>query len=54
MVVLLTTYYGVCPVTALISLKENWSGTPLNWEGTDPCGDQWDGITCQENRIVSM
>ncbi|CAA0840062.1 Leucine-rich repeat protein kinase family protein [Striga hermonthica] len=36
---------------ALINI---WTNFPPNWSGADPCGDGWDGITCVNNRVVSI
>ncbi|XXG87045.1 hypothetical protein AAC387_Pa11g1831 [Persea americana] len=37
---------------ALASLRNMWQSTPRNWQGSDPCGSQWDGITCKNGRII--
>jgi hypothetical protein len=39
---------------ALASLKDIWQNTPPNWVGTDPCGNQWEGIGCNNSRVTSM
>lgn len=36
------------------ALRSNWKNFPPNWEGADPCGDGWEGISCRNNRIISM
>ncbi|XP_009605193.1 leucine-rich repeat receptor protein kinase HPCA1-like isoform X2 [Nicotiana tomentosiformis] len=41
--------YGV-----LESLREEWENVPPNWSGTDPCGDPWDGIECNNSRVVTI
>ncbi|XP_057804439.1 leucine-rich repeat receptor protein kinase HPCA1 isoform X1 [Salvia miltiorrhiza] len=38
----------------LHALKSSWKNTPPNWEGPDPCGDGWEGISCTNNRVVSI
>ncbi|XP_011088111.2 probable leucine-rich repeat receptor-like protein kinase At5g49770 [Sesamum indicum] len=39
---------------ALRSLKDIWDNVPPNWSGADPCGDGWSGISCINNRVVSI
>ncbi|XP_073122178.1 leucine-rich repeat receptor protein kinase HPCA1-like [Henckelia pumila] len=39
---------------ALKALKDAWENVPANWVGADPCGDGWDGVSCTNNRIVSI
>ncbi|KAI3448395.1 hypothetical protein Pfo_005060 [Paulownia fortunei] len=39
---------------ALKSLKDIWNNVPPNWVGDDPCGSDWDGIGCTNNRVVSI
>ncbi|GAV77370.1 Pkinase_Tyr domain-containing protein [Cephalotus follicularis] len=39
---------------ALISLMTHWKQTPLNWVGSDPCGNSWDGIQCVNSRVASI
>ncbi|XP_009803111.1 leucine-rich repeat receptor protein kinase HPCA1-like [Nicotiana sylvestris] len=41
--------YGV-----LESLKEEWENVPPSWRGTDPCGDPWEGIECNNSRVVTI
>ncbi|KAI9176858.1 hypothetical protein LWI28_007923 [Acer negundo] len=38
----------------LKSLKDIWSGLPPNWDGSDPCGDQWVGIECSRTRVTTI
>ncbi|KAI4296122.1 hypothetical protein L6164_036107 [Bauhinia variegata] len=40
--------------SALSSLKDTWKNTPPDWEGSDPCGDGWDGIKCTKSRVTSI
>ncbi|CAG7881416.1 unnamed protein product, partial [Brassica rapa] len=40
--------------SALQALKAEWTKPPRNWEGADPCGTSWVGITCSNNRVVSI
>ncbi|KAL0387278.1 UNVERIFIED_CONTAM: putative leucine-rich repeat receptor-like protein kinase [Sesamum radiatum] len=47
--------YFICDaVVALKSLKDEWENVPPNWDGDDPCGNNWDGISCSNDRIVSI
>ncbi|XP_013628285.1 PREDICTED: probable leucine-rich repeat receptor-like protein kinase At5g49770 isoform X1 [Brassica oleracea var. oleracea] len=39
---------------ALQALKAEWTKPPSSWEGGDPCGTSWVGITCISDRVVSM
>ncbi|OIT35204.1 hypothetical protein A4A49_24257 [Nicotiana attenuata] len=41
--------YGV-----LESLKEEWENVPPSWRGTDACGYPWEGIECNNSRVVTM
>ncbi|GMN33287.1 hypothetical protein TIFTF001_004074 [Ficus carica] len=35
--------------------SHKWKNTPPNWEqGSDPCGDSWDGIDCVGSRVNSI
>ncbi|KAL6905887.1 hypothetical protein ACP4OV_003488 [Aristida adscensionis] len=39
----------------LTGIADSWSKKkPSNWNGIDPCGDKWIGITCTGNRITSI
>ncbi|XP_031120106.1 probable leucine-rich repeat receptor-like protein kinase At5g49770 isoform X2 [Ipomoea triloba] len=39
---------------AIKSLKDSWENVPSNWDGSDPCGDHWDGIGCHGSNVVSL
>ncbi|KAL9813782.1 putative protein kinase RLK-Pelle-LRR-VIII-1 family [Arabidopsis thaliana] len=39
---------------ALQYLKSSLTIPPQNWKGIDPCGTKWVGITCSNDRVVSM
>ncbi|KAL1556872.1 leucine-rich repeat receptor protein kinase HPCA1-like isoform X3 [Salvia divinorum] len=39
---------------ALKALMSNWDNLPPNWDGADPCGSGWDGITCTNDRVESI
>ncbi|KAL7237809.1 hypothetical protein ACSBR2_004001 [Camellia fascicularis] len=39
---------------ALNALKEIWKNTPLNWVGSDPCGNSWEGIRCTNSHVTSI
>jgi len=42
-------------VAALQSLIKGWQNFPSSWEASnDPCGAQWDGIMCNNGRVISM
>ncbi|KAI4306420.1 hypothetical protein L6164_029698 [Bauhinia variegata] len=38
----------------LTGLTENWNQKPPNWVGSDPCGSNWEGIRCENSRIISI
>ncbi|KAK0590350.1 hypothetical protein LWI29_025689 [Acer saccharum] len=39
----------------LTSLKDIIKdGLPPNWQGSDPCGDQWEGIECSGSRVTTI
>ncbi|KAK6945680.1 Serine-threonine/tyrosine-protein kinase, catalytic domain [Dillenia turbinata] len=40
--------------TILRILLSEWQMVPPNWAGTDPCGDNWDGIGCTNQRVTSI
>ncbi|KAJ6309294.1 hypothetical protein OIU76_018816 [Salix suchowensis] len=35
-------------------LKDDWKNTPSTWVGADPCGGNWEGISCDNSRVISM
>lgn len=42
-------------VSALMALFQSMnSPSQLNWNGNDPCGQSWTGITCSGNRITEI
>ncbi|KAG8639641.1 hypothetical protein MANES_14G162000v8 [Manihot esculenta] len=41
-------------LTVLKAVMDMWENPPPSWEGTDPCGDQWDGIKCINSRVTSI
>ncbi|KAJ8572712.1 hypothetical protein K7X08_009223 [Anisodus acutangulus] len=41
--------YGV-----LESLKAEWENVPPSWDGSDPCADPWEGIVCNNSRVISI
>eukprot|EP01018_Ginkgo_biloba_P040381 Gb_14348 [translate_table: standard] len=53
-------YFGVTGLTnsedvaTLSLLKSTWQNTPPNWRGTDPCGDEWDGIICTNSQVTFL
>ncbi|KAL0793896.1 hypothetical protein Bca101_065273 [Brassica carinata] len=38
--------------SALQALKSEWTRFPESWKGSDPCGTNWVGITCNNNNQV--
>ncbi|XP_013615742.1 PREDICTED: probable leucine-rich repeat receptor-like protein kinase At5g49770, partial [Brassica oleracea var. oleracea] len=58
---LILTFCQICSVSALTNgldasalqaLKSEWTRFPENWKGSDPCGTNWVGITCNNNNHV--
>eukprot|EP01018_Ginkgo_biloba_P022109 Gb_05935 [translate_table: standard] len=41
-------------VATLSLLKSTWQNTPPKWRGTDPCGDEWDGIICTNSQVTFL
>ncbi|KAJ4836817.1 hypothetical protein Tsubulata_045001 [Turnera subulata] len=39
---------------ALNALKDAWENVPANWTGADPCGSKWEGISCNNSRLISV
>ncbi|KAL0387279.1 UNVERIFIED_CONTAM: putative leucine-rich repeat receptor-like protein kinase, partial [Sesamum radiatum] len=39
---------------ALEALKDVWKNLPPSWDGDDPCGNDWDGISCSDDRVTSI
>ncbi|XP_006358481.1 probable leucine-rich repeat receptor-like protein kinase At5g49770 isoform X1 [Solanum tuberosum] len=35
-------------------LKEEWENIPPSWDGSDPCNDPWEGIDCNNSRVISI
>ncbi|EHA8589336.1 putative leucine-rich repeat receptor-like protein kinase [Cocos nucifera] len=44
----------VLETAALNSLASSWENMPSNWIGSDPCGDNWVGISCTNSRVISI
>ncbi|TQD77023.1 hypothetical protein C1H46_037469 [Malus baccata] len=41
--------------SALQSLKQTWSNVPPSWDkSSDPCGAQWEGVTCNDSRVTAL
>ncbi|ESQ43695.1 hypothetical protein EUTSA_v10012589mg [Eutrema salsugineum] len=60
---LILLFFQTCSVSALTNgldasalqaLKAEWTTSPDSWEGADPCGTNWVGITCSNDRVVSI
>ncbi|XP_043701993.1 leucine-rich repeat receptor protein kinase HPCA1-like [Telopea speciosissima] len=55
---------GLCAASALTdssdasvlqALKQQWKNTPPSWEkSNDPCGGQWEGVTCINSRVTAL
>ncbi|AED95853.1 Leucine-rich repeat (LRR) family protein [Arabidopsis thaliana] len=45
---------NVFDASALRGMKNEWTRSPKGWEGSDPCGTNWVGITCTNDRVVSI
>ncbi|XP_019176965.1 PREDICTED: probable leucine-rich repeat receptor-like protein kinase At5g49770 [Ipomoea nil] len=40
---------------AIKALRDGWKNVPPSWaEGSDPCGDHWEGVGCNGSRVVSL
>ncbi|KAB2621740.1 leucine-rich repeat receptor-like protein kinase [Pyrus ussuriensis x Pyrus communis] len=40
---------------ALQSLRQTWSNIPPSWDkSNDPCGEHWEGITCNGSRVTAL
>ncbi|XP_068318984.1 leucine-rich repeat receptor protein kinase HPCA1-like [Pyrus communis] len=40
---------------ALQSLRQTWSNVPPSWDNSnDPCGESWEGITCNSSRVTAL
>ncbi|KAI4338958.1 hypothetical protein MLD38_023958 [Melastoma candidum] len=37
----------------LQAIRAQWTGTPVSWSGSDPCGESWAGISCDANGRVT-
>ncbi|CAL9196240.1 unnamed protein product [Musa hybrid cultivar] len=47
--------YRTRTVSALKSLSTQWKNTPTSWSHSDdPCGDNWEGITCKDSRVKKL
>ncbi|KAJ4836818.1 hypothetical protein Tsubulata_045002, partial [Turnera subulata] len=41
-------------VAAVNALKHAWEYVPASWRGADPCGDGWEGISCNNSRVINV
>ncbi|KAF4403649.1 hypothetical protein G4B88_002502 [Cannabis sativa] len=39
---------------ALLSLMSSWENLSMNWEGQDPCGENWQGVWCSDSRVTKI
>ncbi|GMP63483.1 hypothetical protein CsSME_00025151 [Camellia sinensis var. sinensis] len=53
-ILLVATQMNNLDFAALNALKEIWKNIPLNWVGSDPCGNSWEGIHCTNSRVTSI
>ncbi|XP_023639014.1 probable leucine-rich repeat receptor-like protein kinase At5g49770 [Capsella rubella] len=60
---LILLYFQICSVYALTNVldssplkavKDEWTTPPDGWEGSDPCGTNWVGIKCRNDRVISI
>ncbi|CAH2047391.1 unnamed protein product, partial [Thlaspi arvense] len=60
---LILLFFQICSVSALtnssdasalLSLKSEWTRFPESWKGSDPCGTNWVGVTCSNDRVISI
>ncbi|KAI4302609.1 hypothetical protein MLD38_038333 [Melastoma candidum] len=38
---------------ALVAVRQQWTNMPSSWSSGDPCGQPWDGVTCESNGRVT-
>lgn len=51
----ISSYTETQDVVALRSLKDEWQNTPPSWDRSDdPCGEPWEGVTCNKSRVTSL
>ncbi|KAK6945670.1 Leucine-rich repeat-containing N-terminal, plant-type [Dillenia turbinata] len=50
----ITAYTNNVDSVALLALKSEWQNTPPNWDGSDPCGENWVGIGCSNSHVTSI
>ncbi|KAH9332073.1 hypothetical protein KI387_004181 [Taxus chinensis] len=48
------SYFLSFQAAALRALQLAWENTPPNWKGADPCGSNWEGLTCNGSKITSL
>ncbi|KAJ4780429.1 Leucine-rich repeat protein kinase family protein [Rhynchospora pubera] len=41
-------------VSVLKTLKKQWKNLLPTWKNSDPCGDRWEGITCDNSRVTRL
>ncbi|KAJ4771708.1 Leucine-rich repeat protein kinase family protein [Rhynchospora pubera] len=49
-----TNYECLFKVSVLKTLKKQWKNLPPTWKNSDPCGDRWEGITCDNSRVTKL
>ncbi|KAI3993779.1 hypothetical protein MKX01_002792 [Papaver californicum] len=53
-VLLVNSFTDGTDVAVLQSLQVNWENSPPNWNSDDPCGNQWDGVSCTNSRVTAL
>ncbi|PIA59778.1 hypothetical protein AQUCO_00400580v1 [Aquilegia coerulea] len=53
---LISAVTDVADAAALLSLKNHWENLPPSWGSSpdDPCGAQWEGVTCNGSRVAAL
>ncbi len=41
------------PVVAMQILQNQW-GSEIVWTGKDPCANNWVGVACSNNRVITL
>ncbi|XP_010533231.1 PREDICTED: probable leucine-rich repeat receptor-like protein kinase At5g49770 [Tarenaya hassleriana] len=63
LLVVLVVFVEICSVASqtdsrdsagLKALMDGWKNFPPNWQGSDPCGANWVGISCTNGRVTSI
>ncbi|CAA7027477.1 unnamed protein product [Microthlaspi erraticum] len=49
-----SAFTNISDASALQALKSEWTRYPESWKGSDPCGTSWVGVTCSNDRVISI